>query len=200
LNPSSWLGRGASRRQPESRLSELRFAVLDIDVTGTDVRRDRVRGIAMLPVESGSFRIADLSYCAIPEPPNAAGREAIQADYTALKVSVGEAPIVTYNPAFVRRMLEAACRANGLPVFDAQWIDIAAVAALVRDEERPLTDMEHWLERMQSGGRRPHEASYDVFVMAQLLIAVLACAEETGIDSMKSLMRNQTAHAWLRKP
>jgi DNA polymerase III alpha subunit (gram-positive type) len=200
LSPTAWLGRGASRGEPAARLSELRFAVLDIDVTGTDVRRDRVRGIAVQPVEAGGFRIGDLAYCAIPGPEGVAGRESCQADYAALKVSVGEAPIVTYNPAFVRRMLETACRENGLPALEGVWVDIAAIAALVRSGESPLTDMDHWLARMRTGGRWPHDASYDVFVMAQLLVAVVACAEEAGIDSMESLMRNQKARAWLRKP
>jgi hypothetical protein len=47
-------------------------------------------------------------------------------------------------------------------------------------------------------GRRPHDATYDVFAMAQLLQAVLAYSEDAGIDTVESLVRRQDASAGFR--
>lgn len=178
----------------------MRFAVLDIDVTGTDVRGDSVTGIAALPVEAGSFRIADLVYCTLERGPDAtagagSGR---QREYSVLRDLVAGIPIVTYNPRFVRQMMSRTCRDLDLPALDVGWIDLAAAAAVMGREDNELTTMDHWLEVMKLCGRGPHDATYDVFAMAQLLLVLLAYSEETGIDTVESLARSQRARAWLR--
>jgi hypothetical protein len=52
--------------------------------------------------------------------------------------------------------------------------------------------------RRLGDGRRPHDATYDVFAMAQLLQAVLAYSEDAGIDTVESLVRRQDASARFR--
>jgi hypothetical protein len=178
----------------------MRFAVLDLDVTGTDVRRDRVRGIAVLPVEAAGVRIADLRYCSVPEAEGKDGPPRWREEFDALKVSIGEAPIVPYNPDFVRRMLARTCRDSGLAPLDGHWLDIVILAALLGREESALTDIDHWLGRMRTGGRWPHDASFDVFAMAQFLAAAVSCMEEAGIPDMASLIRSQKTRAWMRRP
>jgi hypothetical protein len=178
----------------------MRFAVLDIDVTGTDLRRDSVTGIAALPVEAGAFRIADLVYCTLESGPHAtagasSGR---RRDCAVLRDLVAGSPIVTYNPRFVRQMMSRTCRDLDLPALDVGWIDLAAAAAVMGREDNELTTMDHWLEVMEMCGRGPHDATCDVFAMAQLLLVLLAYAEETGIDTVESLARSQRARAWLR--
>jgi DNA polymerase III alpha subunit (gram-positive type) len=178
----------------------MRFSVLDIDVTGTDMRRDRVRGIAMLPLDKGKLAITDLRYCAFPDPGwiKDADDSDWRAEYQALRAAVSDTPIVTYNPGFVRKMIHAACRANNVPLLDGEWLDVTVAAAVMGSEENELTTLDHWLKNMQAGGRWPHDASYDVFAMAQLLQALLSYAEDLGIDTMDALTRNQSARAWLR--
>jgi DNA polymerase III epsilon subunit-like protein len=186
-------GSAAARR----RFADVRFAVVDVDVTGTSIRRDRVTGIAALPVTAGTFRLSDLHYCALPGAPSDE-RSGWRRDYLALRDLVVDGPIVTYNPDFVRRMIVRACRVNRLPAIDGEWIDLAAAAATVGSDDRELTTMGYWLEKMKSGGSRPHDAAYDVFAMAQLLQAVLAYAEDAGIDTVESLVSRHDAPAWFR--
>lgn len=178
----------------------MRFAVLDIDVTGTDVRRDRLRGIAVLPVEAAGFRIADLRYWPVPEASGKHDASRWREDFDALKVSIGEAPIVTYNPDFVRRVLARTCLESALAPLDGEWLDVVNLAALAGREESALTDIDYWLERMRTGGRWPHDASFDVFAMAQFLAAAVSCMEEAGIPDMASLIRSQKTRAWMRRP
>ena len=163
------------------------------------MRRDRVTGIAALPVTAGAFRISDLHYCALPDRSGAAADRgaAWRHDYLALREAVAGSPIVTYNPDFVRQMILRTCRVNRLAAFDGEWIDLAAAAALVGSEHGELTTMGYWLERMRSGGRSPHDAAYDVFAMAQLLEAVLAYAADAGMETVESLVHRQDVRASL---
>jgi DNA polymerase III epsilon subunit-like protein len=185
---------------PARRFVDTRFVVVDVDVTGTSVRRDRVTGIAALPVTAGTFRLSDLRYCALPDAPGAPDDEDSRwrRDFLALRDLAVDSPIVTYNPDFVRRMIARACRAHRLPALDGEWVDVAAAAGVVRDADNALITMDYWLEKMKSGGRRPHDATYDAFAMAQLLQAVLAYAEDAGIDTVEALARRQDSPAWFR--
>jgi hypothetical protein len=83
-------------------------------------------------------------------------------------------------------------------MLDGDWIDLEAAAAVMGKRDNELTTMNYWLEKMRAAGQRPHDASYDVFAMAQLLQAVLAYSEDAGIDTLESLGRIQEIRAWLR--
>ncbi len=206
MNIGSWFGRHLLRpvlgQEPEARrLGDMRFCVLDIDVTGTSVRRDSVVGIAMLPVEDGRFRVSELSYCPLPggaESPDGAD-PAWRDDYLALRERISGCPIVTYNPVFVRRMIERACRARDLPAPDGEWLDLIAVFGGIGSEDNELISTDYWLRKMKTGGRRPHDATYDVFAMAQMLLAVFAYCEDAGMDTLESLTHNQRVRAWFRR-
>lgn len=202
MTKRSWLPGGASRARSgrEVRLlAEMAFTVLDIDVTGTDLHRDRVTGIVALPVRGKAFRIADLVYCPLAGGPNDQGYPQDEAarGYMALRDLVGAGPIVTFNPRFVRQMIAHACAGLDLPALDGEWIDLASAASVAGSEDNALTTMDHWREKMTAQGRWPHDATYDVFAMSQLLLVVLAYSDNVGIDSMEALAGAQKARAWL---
>jgi DNA polymerase III epsilon subunit-like protein len=201
----SWLRRGALPSRLRAgwatlRLDEMRFVALDVDVTGTSLRRDRVTGIAALPVTAAMLRLADLRYCALPTTPAASTQPSSdwRSRYLSLREMVVGSPVVTYNPDFVRGMIARTCSVNRLPAIEGDWIDLVAIAGVVDAEVTELTSMEYWLEEMKTGGSRPHDATYDVFAMAQMLQAVLAYCEEAGIETAESLARNHDARTWLR--
>lgn len=189
----SALGSGAKARP----LGELEFAVIDVDLTGIDRDRDRVEGIAVLPLVEGRFRIADLRYCPLPCP---GGEEPPEwrRDYEDLLEILAGRTVFTYNPRFVHWMLAKSAEQLGIPAPPAPWLDIAAAADVIGLDGVEATSMAHWLEKMRTGGRQEHDAVYDVFAMAQLLQAVLAYAGETGIETLEDLVRNQKAENWLR--
>ena len=193
----AWFG----SRAPARPLAEMKFAVVDVDLTGINVHRDRVTGIAALPVSGGAYRIADLRYARMPAPSaidNGAGSQ-WRTDYLALRESIAGSTIVTYNPAFVRHMISRACRSHDLPVLDGEWIDLEAAAVVMGTQDNELTTMNYWLDKMKAAGRCPHDATYDVVAMAQLLQAVLAYSEDAGIDTLESFGRLQAVRAWFRR-
>jgi len=202
VTPPSWFARLLPQwfgsRSDERRIADARFAVVDVDVTGTSLRQDRVSGIAVLPVEAGAFRISDLRYCAL----DARGGRAdpgTAASYAAVRAQVAGSPIVTYNPDFVRDMIRRSCRRKGLPPLDGEWIDLAAAASIVGGAENELATMDYWLRRMKTGGPRPHDAVWDVFSMAQLLQAIVAYAEDAGFVTVEALARSEDVRPWLRR-
>lgn len=201
----SWLAGRRSRawfgsRAPARRLAEMQFAVVDVDLTGTSVLRDRVTGIAALPVRAGVFRIADLRYCEVPAPSakDARGAGEWRSEYLALREFIAGHTIVTYNPAFVRHMVSRACRSHDLPLLGGEWMDLEAAAVVMGKQDNELTTMNYWLDKMKTAGRSPHDATYDVFAMAQLLQAVLAYSEDAGIDTFESFGRIHALRAWFR--
>lgn len=193
----TWFGLDAQPR----RLADMRFAVVDVDLTGVRARRDRVIGIAALPLQGGAFRISDLRYCPVPKEPGASGHSGAEwrSDYAALREVIAGSMLVTYNPAFVRHMISRTCRAADLPPPQSEWIDLEFAADVMGRQDNELTTMKYWLKRMKATGPRPYDATNDVFAMAQLLQAVLAYAEETGIETLESLGRVQSARPWLRR-
>ncbi|MEO5699226.1 MAG: hypothetical protein ABIS17_08030 [Casimicrobiaceae bacterium] len=199
INLRSLLG----SKRPDRRLSETTLVVIDVDVTGTDSRRDQLIGVALLPIQSGSFRIGDLRYCAVATTgtdaaaPPAPRTLDWQRDYLALRAVVADHPLVTINPRFVRQMIARHARQAGMPIIDSDWVDLAAAANVVADPAVEVTSLRHWLTVMSTGGERPHDARFDVFAMAQLLLAVITYCEDAGMHTVEALARGVGARKWL---
>lgn len=205
MSLASWirrkLGQSSAVETPEKiLLSEIEFVLLDVDLTGTDASRDHVVGLAALPLSDGLFRPDALRYCRFPQPAPAETGPAPEmgARYRAILDLMAGRPVFTINPVFVRHMLERAAVQHCLPPPVGKWLDLSAAAGVVGSDAIPATSLKHWQEKMKACGRHEHDAVYDVFAMAQLLQALLAYAEDTGIETLADLMRNQTAEAWLR--
>lgn len=202
MSLTSWLrhklGQASADEAPEKMLlSELEFVLFDVDLTGTDASQDTVIGLAALPLIDGSFRPADLRYCTL-QPTEAQLSPETAAEYRAiLDLATGRAAF-TINPRFVRHMLEQTASRLALPPPTGSWLDLAAAAGVVGSDGQTVTSLSYWQRKMTTSGRQAHDAVYDVFAMAQLLQALLAYAEDAGIESLSDLMRNQTAEAWMR--
>lgn len=206
MSVGSWLRGGAVRtlfgpKGEPQRLNNMRFCLLDVDVTGISIRRDKVTGVAVLPLVAGMFRVADLRYFTPAKASATLGYDGVfhpEVD-AALKDLIAGSPIVTYNAHFVRQMMRRACPATGRAVPEDDWVDLASAAGVVAREDKELTSMGYWLEKMSAGGRRFHDATYDVFSMAQMLQVLLAYCEDAGLETLESLIRLQHVSAWLRR-
>ena len=205
MSLGTWLNRNLLRQSttekvPTDALVEMRFSVLDLDVTGTAVSRDSVWGIALLPVEAASFKVSDIKYYDVPaQGPGVAGDLAVwRNDYSELARIMTDSLIVTYNVRFVRAMMEKLCARFGLEPPSQEWMEITAFLDEWDSGDSAVTNMSYWLQKMQRGPRRPHDAVYDVHLMAQMLLAVLAYSEESGHETLETVVRNSKARTWLR--
>lgn len=204
MNISSWvrqrLEAKPSLEAENTPLSELEFVLLDTDITGTDITRDSLIGLAALPLIDSAFQPANLLYCRFPRTttPGPDRPQALATEYEAILDVIAERTIWTINPVFVQHMLEQAARQHRLPIPKVRWMDLSSASRVVGNDLVSSTSLNHWQGRMASGGRHPHDAVYDVFAMAQLLQALLAYAENMGIETLSDLVRNQDAEMWLR--
>jgi DNA polymerase III alpha subunit (gram-positive type) len=106
--------------------------------------------------------------------------------------------VVTINPNFIQHMLALTADRFQLPPPVGTWLDLSAAAGVIGGDGVTATSLGHWQEKMKTGGRHEHDAIYDVFAMAQLLQALLAYAEDSGIETLDDLRRNQSAESWMR--
>lgn len=181
-------------------LAELEFVLLDVDLTGTDATQDSVLGLAYLPLTEGAFRPADLRYIRFADrhsPATGCPPETI-AGYQACLDLMAKRVVVTINPNFIQHMLALTADRLGLPPLVGTWLDLSAIAGVIGGESLAVTSLSHWQTKMKAGGRHEHDAIYDVFAMAQLLQALLAYAEDSGIETLTDLLRNQSAESWMR--
>ncbi len=205
MSISSWIRQKIGQPPAEGGhgsqlLAELQFVLLDVDLTGTNVTQDSVIGLAFLPLVDGAFRPAELRYVRFVEsPPPAQGCPAeTSAGYQACLDLMARSVVVTINPNFIRHMLMLAADRCQLPPPVGTWLDLSSAAGVIGGDGVAATSLQHWQEKMKSGGRHEHDATYDVFAMAQFLLALLAYAEESGIETLGDLRRNQSAESWLR--
>jgi len=182
-------------------LGESDCVILDIDVSGVDVRRDRSTGIAVLPVAGNAFRLADLAYCRLP--PTGADGERGPAEwrecYQRLVDFLGDRPVVTFNPNFVRYMLERTLAALDLPLPRGEWIDLGlALQGAFGKEMGQVESLHSWQRRLEVASVHEHAAVADVFAMAQMFEILLVRCEEAGLRTLADLRRAQKSQAWLR--
>lgn len=182
-------------------LSETRFLVLDVDVTGVNIRKDKATGIAILPVEGGRCRITDIDWIPLarpdgsPAPLNSSWRE----QYRAMVDSAATNPVVTYNTRFVRHMIKCSVASHDLPLPNGRWVDLAEImGGAIGSEMGEVTSLQYWQEQMGVGALGGYSAAGDVFAMAQLLEIALAYCEDREIVTLEALMAEQKARTWLR--
>jgi hypothetical protein len=182
-------------------LSEARFIVLDVDVTGVDIRKDRATGMAMLPLERGRFRIADIAW--FPFRPSAHRTEASESlrhdQYLSLVAAAAANTVVTYNTRFVRRMIKHAADANDLPLPFGHWVDLRTILeGTIGREIGEVLSLQDWQERTGMDIVDGYSATADVFAMAQLLEIAFAYCEDRGITTLDGLIGEQKSRTWLR--
>jgi hypothetical protein len=177
-------------------LGESRVTVLDVDLTGVDARKDSATGIAIRPLAGASFRLADLRYCPLMQDVQGKNSDSC---YGALLDVLGSDPIITFNPNFVRHMLERSLTALGLPLPLVQWLDLGqALEGAFGKDMGQVGSMQAWQQRLKVDRVREHAASADVFTMAQLFEILVARCEEMELRTLDELMQAQKNETWLR--
>jgi DNA polymerase III subunit epsilon len=164
------------------------FAVLGLEATGPDARRDQLVSVAWVPVERGKAIIGKAAEATI-----SLGGEAIEPIVEALTGRILVAHGATRHISF----LSAAFRVAGLRL-RGQVLDTAVLAAWVPrrtpadgDRSWPPTDISPGLSETASAMglpvHPPHEASGEALTAAQLFIAVASKLQRVNPQSVGSL-------------
>ncbi|TRZ56826.1 MAG: hypothetical protein D4S02_14715 [Rhodocyclaceae bacterium] len=180
-------------------LGEGRFVVLDVDVTGVNIRKDTATGIAMLGVEGGRFRMSNIDWAPLEQAEGNSNGSSWQDQYRRIVDLVATDTVVTYNPRFVRRMIKRVTGRYGLPVPYGNWVDLAAILdGAIGREMAEDASLYGWQQRLNVKIIEGYSAIADVFTMAQLLEIAIGYCEDLGITTLDQLMTQHKSRLWMR--
>lgn len=198
MSVRDWIGARWGRAATAMKdfvIGESPALLCDIDVTGVDVQRDCLTGLALLPIAGTGFRLGDIRYVGCP----AADTHDAVAEWQAGLASVGDVPLICYNPSFVRYMLDRSCKRLKLPVPDWQWLDLGnMLEGAFGKEMGQLVSLETWQRRLGVDMVRQHDAVSDVYALAQMYAMLTSQCEEQGWRTLDELMRARAGRIWLR--
>ncbi|MBI5920461.1 MAG: hypothetical protein HY847_02290 [Betaproteobacteria bacterium] len=175
---------GSSLTSPP--LAEARFFLLDVDVTGVNIRRDRAIGIAILPFDSGRFRVSDIVWTPLALSDEGGKESSWRDSYAEMVESIAASPVITYNPRFVRHMIKHIADEHDLSLpYGSEWIDLAAILdGAIGREAGEDASLHSWQRRLDIEVREGHSAIADVFAMAQLLEVAFGYCEDLRIATL----------------
>ncbi|MCL4758321.1 MAG: 3'-5' exonuclease [Rhodocyclaceae bacterium] len=172
---------------------ETRYVVLNTEAGGFEVERDPLLAVAGIAIR-GNTVIGAESYHARLDPDPATA-------LMNLLTLCGKGPVVVYNSALNRAMLEHAFgRHLGLEA-DLDWIDLYWVLPGLFDHSggRP-TNLANWMKSFDIETFQRQHALGDAYAIAQLLLAAIAYAGQRGLSSAHSLSDLEQARRQLIRP
>jgi DNA polymerase-3 subunit epsilon len=189
-----------------------RFVVADVESTGLDMRADRLIAIGAVTVEAGRIDLGRSFYKVLRQDAASSrenilvhgicgtqqreGEDPVEALLAFLEFT-GRAPLVGYHAAFDAAMIGKATQECLGESFRAPWVDLAYVAPeLVPTEGARHKGLDAWLQRFGIEVFSRHDAVADALATAQLLLAVLAHAQQKP-RRVAELLRDPEATRWL---
>lgn len=159
---------------------ETRYVVVNTEATGASVTRDRLLSVAAIAINRELVVPAESIHASLePDPATA---------LTNLLTFVGNDPVVVFNSAFNRKMLEHAFSHHLGIDPEWTWIDLYWVlGALFPVMPAHGARLAEWMRLFDIETFQRHHALGDAFAVAQLMLAVQAKARARGLYTPKSL-------------
>ncbi len=160
-------------------LARAAFAVIDVDVTGTDLRHDSLLGVAVCPVRGAAVRPEGLRHFDLRGGADPAAE--------LLDALAGHVPVGHHLP-FAVHVIERRLKPAGAALRHQPGLDLAdALPALLPERAPRHAPLATWLESMHIRVFREHDARADAWCMAQALLVVLELAQARGARSVADL-------------
>lgn len=159
---------------------ETRYVVVNTEATGANVARDRLLSVAAIAINRELVVSAESLYASLePDPATA---------LTNLLTFVGNDPVVVFNSAFNRKMLEHAFSQQLGVDPEWTWIDLYWVLGeLFPVMPAQGARLAEWMRVFDIETFQRHHALGDAFAVAQLMLAVQSKARGRGIYTPKAL-------------
>lgn len=185
-------------------LAAARLVVVDVETAGLDPRRDRLLAIGAVAVEAGRLRPSE-GYDVTVHNPNPSARANIlvhgispDAQTAGLAVDVAlmgflelarHDVLVAFHAGFDQTVLQRALREQLGVRLPNLWLDMAYLAPALVPEARPGNrNLDDWLAHFDLRAHSRHNAAYDAYATAELLLILLARASRAGITSVGQLL------------
>lgn len=159
---------------------ETRYIVLNTEASGLDIDKDKLLAVAAVAVDRGVLNPHDSYYGALAPAPDATLAE--------LLLFSGKHPLVVFNAAFNRSVIERALEEHLGVTVTGLWIDLYFLlpALFPQHQDRPVR-LAAWMESFGIDTFQRHHALGDAWAIAQLLLAAQAKASARGAHSPQAL-------------
>jgi DNA polymerase-3 subunit epsilon len=192
------------RLNERTGLDVARFVVVDVETSGLDPRRDRLLAIGAVAVEAGRLRPGEGYDVTVHNPvPSARANilvHGISPDAQTAGLAVDVAlmgflelarhdVLVAFHAGFDQAVLQRALREQLGIRLPNLWLDVAYLAPALVPETRPGNrNLDDWLAHFDLRAHSRHNAAYDAYATAELLLILLARATRAGITSVGQLL------------
>ncbi len=159
---------------------ETRYIVLNTEASGLDIDKDKLLAVAAVAVDRGVLNPHDSYYGALAPAPDDTLAE--------LLLFSGKHPLVVFNAAFNRSVIERALEEHLGVTVTGLWIDLYFLlpALFPQHQDRPVR-LAAWMESFGIDTFQRHHALGDAWAIAQLLLAAQAKASARGAHSPQAL-------------
>lgn len=181
-----------------------RFAVVDVETSGLNPRRDRLLSIGAVVVERGRLRPGE-GFEAMVQNPVPSARDNILVHGIGIDAQAGGMPadaalmgllelarhdvLAGFHADFDRAVLERAAREQLGVRLPNLWLDVARLAPILVPEARLAgKSLDDWLEYFGLRAHARHSAAYDAFATAELLLVLLSRATGEGLVTLGQLL------------
>jgi len=205
--------RRLSPRNSDMLLAMQRLVVVDVESTGLNVFSDKLISIGAVSVEAHTIRLNQSFETVLQQSSSSSvdnilvhgiggtaqvtGKNPADALLEFLSY-VGNAPLVAYHAGFDRAMIDRATLSFLGMTLKNSWIDLALVApALFPQSANGRRTLDDWTALFNIENPNRHNAVADACATAQLLLVLLAQAEQQGIRHLRELIQLEKEQRWL---
>ena len=195
-------------------LTNTRWVVVDTETSGLNPRRDSLISIGACQVTGNLLDLGRSFYTLIRQSQvsstenvlihgighaeQVSGTDYLTGLTTYLEFCRRDV-LVAYHAAFDEAMLRTAMQRHLSLRFRPVWIDVAKLAdVLFPVEGRHFRMLDEWLAHFSIEHPARHHALADAFCTAQLLLVLLAKAQERGLQTLRRLIQAERSHQWLK--
>ncbi|MFN3985388.1 MAG: 3'-5' exonuclease [Rhodocyclaceae bacterium] len=159
---------------------ETRYVIVNTEATGRSVTDDRLLAIAAIAIEDGALAADRAIHASLPPEP--------AAELAHLLEFAGKSPIVVFNAAFNRVLLENALERHLGRVPDWFWLDLYWILhGLFRPRATTGSRLADWMQQFGIETFQRHHALGDAYAIAQLLLLALGRARMLGVTTPEAL-------------
>ena len=196
------------RRTP---LAEARWVVIDCETSGLDMKTDRLLSVAAVEVTHDRIA-ADRSFAAVVRQQVPSSTDNILVHGIGAQAQLAGRPVAdalgelnafmdgaipsAFHAPFDKAVLDRAFKQAGIRSSRKRWLDLATLGPVLYPD-RKADDLDSWLAAFGIECDARHDALYDAYSTAQLLLVMLDKARRDRITSAEALIRLASSGAWL---
>lgn len=160
---------------------ETRYVVLNTEASGLDPEHDKLLSVGAIALESGTLVASDSFHASLIDDPTGV--------LVSLLAFGGPGPIVVYNAALNKAMLERALSSRLGLTPEWIWLDLYwLLPALFPERIARPTRLVEWMRVFGIETFQRHHALGDAYAIAQLMLAAQGQAKRAGLHTLRSLV------------